>query len=113
MGYGTPDPYYQPEKFDLVPVGEIDYSDGCYQFDIRAVWKHEPTGTFYTCRDSGCSCPSPFEDYHSLDQLEVLNLEELEEEIQRERHSEWNHSHQGSLAYAEFLMKVRDAVKAG
>lgn len=105
MSWGTPDVYYQPEKFDLVPVAEIDYSDGCYQFDLRVVWKHEPTGDCYTMRDSGCSCPSPFEDYTSLESLEKLDLAQLEREVREEQGSEW-----ASVTAAEaqdFLRDVR------
>lgn len=110
MGYGNPDPYYQPEKFDLTTVAEIDYSDGCYQFDLRVVWRHA-SGQFYTMRDSGCSCPSPFEDYHSLDQLDILDLAALEAEVQAERTSGY-YSHSGS-EYQDFLRAVRNAVQAG
>ena len=84
MGYGTPDVCYQPEAFDLVPVAEIDYSDECYCFDTRIVWRHTPTGTLYTARDAGCSCPSPFEDYTSLDDLDVFDLDTILAEVEQE-----------------------------
>ena len=54
--------YYDPEKFGLKTVGEIDWSDGCYQFDLTVVWQRELDGVFVYAEDSGCSCPSPFED---------------------------------------------------
>ena len=50
--YGN-SPYYYPEKFDLVPVGEIEMSEPCYSFDTVVVWRHTPTGDVYTARDSG------------------------------------------------------------
>lgn len=53
--------YYSPELAGLVPIGEIDWSDGCYVFDYTAVWKREFDGRFVYAEDSGCSCPSPFE----------------------------------------------------
>jgi hypothetical protein len=53
--------YYDPEKFGLVTIGEIDWSDGCYQFDLTVVWKRESDGRFVYADDSGCSCPAPFE----------------------------------------------------
>jgi len=50
------DVYYNPELFGLEPICEIEYSDGCYQFDRRVVWRKKGTkGVFYTARDSGCS----------------------------------------------------------
>lgn len=53
--------YYTPEEWLLTPVGEIDWSDGCYVFDITAVWRREDGHIVYA-EDAGCSCPSPFED---------------------------------------------------
>lgn len=88
MSYDNPDPYFQPEKFDLTPIAEIDYSDGEYRFDIRVVWKHKD-GKLYTARDSGCSCPSPFEDYLKLEDLEELDLQELDTEVKEEKGNKW------------------------
>lgn len=59
--------YYSPEDFDLEPVGDIEYSSGHYEFDTRVVW--HKGGQLYTARDSGCSCPVPFEDYTSIASL--------------------------------------------
>lgn len=76
--------YYNPAALGLKVVAEIDYTDGNYQFDFRVVWKHE-SGKFYTGRDAGCSCPSPFEDYESLDKFdELTDLTPLREEVQLE-----------------------------
>ena len=68
MSYGTADVYYQPEEFGLTPVAEIEPTGLSWEFDIFAVWK-DAEGNFYWATDSGCSCPSPFEDYTSLDSL--------------------------------------------
>jgi hypothetical protein len=111
MSYYTPDVYYQPEKFDLTPVAEIDYSDGNYQFDYRVVWKHEPTDRLLTARDSGCSCPSPFEDYTKLEDLDELNFDDLKEEVQKELDHDWD-AYPSELDAASFLRKVHDAQPA-
>lgn len=68
MGYYDADVYYQPEKFGLTLLDEIDDPQACYSFDILAVWQHED-GRLFWASDSGCSCPSPFEDFTSLDDL--------------------------------------------
>lgn len=108
MGYNQPDVYYQPEKLGLKPVAEIDYSSRSYEFDLRVVWLHELTQKLYTARDSGCSCPSPFEDYTCIDSLKEVNLVELETEAQEElRQSTPNVS---MSDVSEFLDKVRHAV---
>lgn len=78
MGYYDPDVYNQPEKFGLTLIDELNDPRADYDFDIFAVWKHEETGKIYWANDAGCSCPSPFEDYTSLDDLhEVESVDEL------------------------------------
>lgn len=71
------DVYYSPEKFNLEKVVEGDRSDGCYQFDLLVVWRDTKTGELYYGTDSGCSCPSPFEDQGLLD-LALIAPESLE-----------------------------------
>lgn len=95
------DVYSSPESHGLALVDEIDFSDGCWQFDLRVVWKHLTSGVLYTGRDAGCSCPSPFEDYHSLDQLDVLDYEQLRGEVRTES------DHTTAAERADFLRKVR------
>lgn len=71
MGYNDPDPYNQPEKFGLTPVGTVDWygSEACYEFSVTEVWWHEEEKQFYWADDSGCSCNSPFE-YFNIDDLQ-------------------------------------------
>ncbi len=52
--------YYHPESDGLTTVGEVQWGEPCYDFDITAVWRDGDT--FYWADDSGCSCPVPFED---------------------------------------------------
>lgn len=79
------DVYYAPEKFGLTPVAEIELDNESYQFNIRMVWRHTD-GTLYTARDSGCSCPSPFERYTKLEDLERLATQQQVDEITNEAH---------------------------
>ena len=53
-------PYYNPEKRGLTIVAEGDDPDASYSFDMFVVWT-DGESLFYA-QDSGCSCPSPFED---------------------------------------------------
>lgn len=72
MGYYTPDVYNQPEKFGIEVVGSIDLAEPCYSFDMFVVWKRpKPDGTyeFGWLTDSGCSCPSPFEDNTNVNDI--------------------------------------------
>lgn len=68
--------YYGPEEFDLKTVGEISWDDEPYQFELTVVWK-DNEGNLYWASDSGCSCPSPFEDFYSKDQLETGSLQDF------------------------------------
>lgn len=67
------DVYYNPEHFGLQIVYERNFSRASYEFDIRVVWKDDQ-GFLYTARDAGCSCPSPFENYTSIHDLERVPL---------------------------------------
>lgn len=77
MGYYAPDPYYQPEDFGLTSIGEVSWDNEFYQFDLTAVWRNNETGVIYYADDSGCSCPSPFEDFHDVSDLTETNISEL------------------------------------
>jgi len=69
MGYYDPDLYSQPEAFGLELVGSIDLDNESYQFNILAVLHEPPTDKFYIIQDSGCSCPSPFENHTGREAL--------------------------------------------
>src|SRR5690242_3012458 len=76
--------YNNPSAYNLTLIAEIDYSSGSYEFDLRVVWK-DNQGNFWTARDSGCSCPSPFEDFNGLPDLDKLDLASLFNELREER----------------------------
>lgn len=69
MGWNSDDVYYQPDSFGLEIVAEVEWSPPCYDFDLTVIWV-DGNDTYYWASDSGCSCPTPFEDYTSLDSLE-------------------------------------------
>ena len=79
MSYDT-NPYYNPEKLGLTQVAEIEYSSGSYEFDTRVVWRTEG-GTLVTARDSGCSCPTPFDAFDSVEELEAFDAKVILAEI--------------------------------
>lgn len=67
--------YYYPEKHHLVVLGELDDPASSYDFNTIMVWKHEQTGRVYWAQDSGCSCPSPFEDFNGIADLTEITDE--------------------------------------
>ena len=75
------DVYYTPAEYGLTSAGEIDFSSGSYEFDITAVWR-DASGQLYYADDSGCSCPSPFEGFRSLDDLTKATVTELQEHLE-------------------------------
>jgi hypothetical protein len=68
--------YHNPEKYGLTTIGEIDWSDGEYQFDFTVVWQ-DGDESFWYGDDSGCSCPSPFEDTGLNDLVRLPSLEQF------------------------------------
>lgn len=68
--------YYNPEHFGLAMVGQVSWSEEAYQFDLTAVWR-DAEGKLYWGDDSGCSCPSPFEEVNALGKLTTGTWSEL------------------------------------
>lgn len=60
-------------KYGLKIVGELDDANSNYSFHRLIVWQNEHTKEFRFATSSGCSCPMPFEDFKSWDQLEKLS----------------------------------------
>jgi hypothetical protein len=105
-------PYYNPEALGLTTVAELEFSDMDYQFDTRVVWKNED-GALFTARDSGCSCPTPFEDYTSVEMLDRVDMRELEAEVKEcSKSSGWGGNPHFVREAREFLDQVRAALSA-
>lgn len=71
--------YYDPASAGLEMISFED-ADLSYEFDILAFWATQD-GVVYSASDSGCSCPTPFEDCTSLEQLERIGSVEQAEAI--------------------------------
>jgi len=69
-------PYYSPESFELELLS-FDEPDLSYEYNTLCFWATKD-GRVYSTSDSGCSCPTPFEQYDSgtLDEL-VQQLERV------------------------------------
>lgn len=98
---------YHPEKWGLTVVAELEFSDECYCFDTRIVWK-DVTGKLFTARDSGCSCPTPFEDFNTMQDIDTFNFQELEREIEEDLKT--GYSKVDPLKAREFLKTVKDSI---
>lgn len=98
-------PYYSPENFGLTPVAEMSWHEPCYDFDYTVAWTSED-GTLYWASDSGCSCPVPFEDYSSLDDLTTGTKFDLLKEVQGRLDASTYDQHYAQSQAAQFLEKV-------
>lgn len=65
-------PYYNPKGLALEMLAFEDPGAN-YNFDTICFWATQD-GRVYTAHDSGCSCPTPFEDYEGETQEDVLKL---------------------------------------
>jgi hypothetical protein len=99
-------PYYDPEKLGLTTIAELDDSEANYSFDMVVAWRHED-GSIYWQQDSGCSCPSPFEDYTELSMLNraAPDLHDLQQAVDA-------HEHHTLVEAEAFMAAVRKAQKA-
>lgn len=67
-------PYYSPEKCGLEIFESIDTA-GSYEFDMFVVWKKLDDNTLWWDTDSGCSCPSPFDNSDHGHELKPITEE--------------------------------------
>lgn len=101
------DVYFKPEASGLSIVGDVDFSDGCYQFDMTVVWQDE-AGQFFYADDSGCSCPSPFDGVEPKD-LTPCNLLELQAHLeQRVEESSESERDENRAAVVDLLGRIRE-----
>lgn len=79
-------PADDPAKCGLTIVATISWDDTAYQFDETIVWQDNATGGLYMASDSGCSCPSPFEDFHCMADLErVVTIAQIDSLLNQTR----------------------------
>lgn len=108
--------YYYPEKHHLVVLGELDDPASSYDFNTIMVWKHEQTGRVYWAQDSGCSCPSPFEDFNGIADLTEIT-DETFADFQRavEQHcvwsGDWNDGSAFSVDKVDLVRKASEALR--
>ena len=104
--FGHWNPYYNPEECGLELIDCLDLAEANYSFEYLCVWKEKITGDLYCAHDSGCSCPTPFEDYNKLSQLEIIRVET----IKRVRDELRKNSYVGMERAQEFMYKIKKAL---
>lgn len=80
--------YYNPDKCGLANIGTLDEDDLSYEYNTLIVVKHLESGRLFWTQDSGCSCPTPFEDERftspddtSLEEITSSSLENFERAV--------------------------------
>lgn len=66
--------YYHPEKWGMSIFDQIDTA-GSYEFDMFVIWEKDDDKTLWYATDSGCSCPTPFENIDSMGDLNQITTD--------------------------------------
>lgn len=72
--------YADPNKFNLQILGQLDEPDMSYSYNTLVVFRHVITGRMFYAQDSGCSCPTPFDDFrfdYAVPDIINTNLHEI------------------------------------
>lgn len=69
--------YSHPDDFGLRLLGEAEV-EPCYDYDKFVAWERVADGRVLIGTDSGCSCPSPFEDQGVAALAEIGSYEEFD-----------------------------------
>lgn len=68
--------YFNPESRNCEIVAVLDEPNLSYEYATAIVLKEKESGKLYAAFDSGCSCPTPFENFRSLEDFTPINSEE-------------------------------------
>lgn len=64
----------QPSDYE--EIAEVEWREESYEFDLTRVYQHRATGDLFYAEDSGCSCPSPFEDTQVSDLQPITRMQD-------------------------------------
>ena len=99
--------YYYPQMNGLETVGEFDWAEPDYSFDLCVVWK-EKRGMYWVGNDSGCSCPAPFEDQTKDDLMGPYNKAQLKERLETMVDEQTKGEYSYGRSKAELMKDVRE-----
>lgn len=57
-------------------LDSVQWGESNYDFDQSAVFRNTETGELFYATDTGCSCPSPFEDIRESDLTKITRLQD-------------------------------------
>jgi hypothetical protein len=99
--------YDNPGSFGLEIIGLAEWRTEPYEFDLTAVFR-DKSGALYWADSSGCSCPEPFEEYATLEDLDSGTAQELQAHLEQrlpgsKPEKNWNDPY---ASVAEIMLKV-------
>jgi hypothetical protein len=100
---------YNPEKCGLELIADLETAGG-YEFCTTLVLLDKATGEILIAQDSGCSCPTPFEDFTSTGDLIPYQDEAQLRRLIEEYHTGSQAPDAGEVSTV--LRKVREAQRA-
>lgn len=62
-------------------LAEVQWGEADYSFDLTRVYRHTETGELFYAEDSGCSCPSPFEETTEEDLHRIERMQDWYEHV--------------------------------
>ena len=98
--------YYYPEKSGLEIFESVDTA-GDYEFDMFVVWRKLDDNTLFYGTDSGCSWPTPFEDFtldENVNKITIETFQNFDDSLK-------NHSRITKSDYNKVINKVKDFLK--
>ena len=104
--YYSENPVYNPSSWGLNIIGSVELNGESYQFNKIYVWKRQDGKVFYG-QDSGCSCPTPFEDFHSYSDM----IEVTKESLNTLRDILRNSDYAMRNGAQDLMYKIRDSLK--
>lgn len=96
-------PYYSPDKCGLEIFESIDTADS-YEFNMFVIWKKIDDHTLWWSTDSGCSCPTPFENCTTLNPITIGNFRSFDDSLK-------NHDRISNDDYMRISSKVIQYVR--
>jgi hypothetical protein len=102
-------PYGNPEMYGMERVAELEWDNQSYQFDITSVLRRKEDGTLWFCNDSGCSCPSPFEDDYEWERL--FSTEDFQKRYRERTTGDYSWGHTDQQQYEQFIADIERALQ--
>ena len=104
-------PYYNAAEFGLEDLGSIQWGEPSWNFDLTNVWRDGDV--YFVASDSGCSCPSPFENYEGRKDLgPELTLKEaagtLFDQLTEYIANDWNSKDDKQYVWRQFQETMFD-----